>query len=130
MKMITASIAALVSFHSFAGSYGFMNQDVSGNICFVGVDESTSEYAGVVSQRFLSERQLQTMENCMNRKAEGKPAVIHVHTTPDTQVQPNGVTTHFPKFHVSCVNMKERQFGEFLNAWRNQVRNSNFRRCF
>ncbi len=130
MKMLAVLSLALMSLPSFAGSYGFMNTDVSGYLCFVGIDETTSEFTGVVSRRFLSERQLQTMEDCTNRKAEGKPAVIRVHTTPDTQVQPNGVRTHFPKFHVSCVTMRERQFGEFLSTWRNRISHSNFRRCF
>ena len=130
MKNLIVSILTLASLPLFAGSYGFMNEDVSGYLCFVGIDDRTSEFSGVVSRRLLSEQQLQTMEDCMNRKGAGKPAVIHVRTTPDTQVQPNGVTTHFPKFQVSCVNMRERQFGELLSTWRSQISRSNFRRCF
>lgn len=131
MKSIIAIILLSVTISINAGeTWGFLNQDMSYNQCFVGLDAETFEYNGVTSNRFLTQDQRDLMQECDKEKQQGLPHFIVVRTTPAKQVQSNGVTTHFPDIEVECMALSERDFGTFLATWRNAVRSSNFRRCF
>lgn len=131
MKNIIILLLVLVAFNSFGATYyGFLNQDISYNSCFVGLEDGDFNYSGPVSNRFLSRDQRDLMEDCTREKREGQSHAIVITTTANKQVQPNGVTTHLPSFEVECVKLSQSDFNWLLTRWRSEVRASNFRRCF
>jgi hypothetical protein len=134
MKLLTIKtlipVIALLSSAAMADTfYGFLNQDVSSNSCFVGIDGSKFEFSGALPNSFFSEQQRSEMAACQRSKADGLPAVIVVTTTSAEQQRPDGVRTHFPDIQVKCTQVEQSFFSNLLEQWRSEVRQSNFRHC-